>query len=507
MKKFIEKNSKGRKKIPGWIYKAILLILLLGVIGYLSAPKLTEYFPEIKIPILKSTGDKEQSVEIPEQFEVTQLTEEEAAALLEKVSIPEVVTEENDKPPEENEIEEPITTEEICLSDIYAPSGSEVVFKRYHKDAVSYCWEYYDLLKKEWIPAEEGKVSTITDELFRTVSTYKLTGNAHERDMVRCSIEFADGREVVNTASLYSLPEKITGIQVSDFETDVNRYTDTLSIPATVTYESGKSETITGLFGLYFLDIKESSEYEESVSGNKIEKQTITITECDYFLTSSEEREVTVRYQDGSMFEDVIKVTGIDRIAPIISDVTIGEYQVSNINRVVPVAISIMAEDNETPYPYLKYALVHESETPDETDFHADSSWTADIDKNGVWIIYVKDESGNLASKETTIYAVDQKAPILKLTSQNEGWCKENVITAVGEDKTELKYQIKCDAQNIKGDWTSDSSFTVKENGVYTVSAMDAAGNVTTEEITINNIDNKAPVIVAIKEVGGRDER
>lgn len=505
-------NMKDRVCKSGRIVKLLLPLFILAAIVLILSYFAFEFnifgFRE-KVTGIGKTEYTTEDIGISEEiFEVTQLTDEETAALLAQVTLPDAEAgETEDASAQEQLPEEPITTQEICLTDIYAPSGSEVRFKCYHEDATNYRWEYYDIEQKEWMTTDEADIEIKKDELFREVSTCKMIPTAHGRDMVRCSIEFSDGREVVNTASLYSLPEKIATLQIADMETEVNSYLDTLHIPVTVSYESGASETLTGLYGLYFLDVKEAVEYEESISGNKIEQQIVTITECNYFLASSDTQEVTVRYMDGTIFEEAVNVTGIDKTAPVIADVKLGEYVISNTNKIVPIEISIEAEDNETPYPYLEYAFVHESVELTEEHFHTEASFTADIDMNGTWIAYVRDENGNTAKAEEIIYAVDEKAPELRLEVQNVSWCRENIIAAIGEDKTELKYKLQCNAQDIEGEWTSDSSFTVKENGVYVVSAMDAAGNVTTEEITISNIDNKAPVIIGIKEVGGSNEK
>lgn len=496
MKKESTRN-RNKKESPGWAFWIIRI--LVAVISMAV------------IVLIISRDKKEPEREEPQTVEVTRLSDEEAAALLEQISLPEeetVASEEIEinEAPEEPE-PEAITTEEVVLTDIYAVSGSEVVFKRYHEEALLYQWEYYDFSIKDWVPAEESSISLVMDELFRKVSSYQVRAGTNKQEMVRCKMKYPDGREVIDTASLFILPELISDVSISDYEADVNVYIDVLNIPATITYTSGNKETITGLWGLHFLDITESVEYEESISGNKVEKQLTTIAERNYMLTSKEQQDVLIRYMDGSLFEDSVKVTGIDKIAPVISEVSIGNYEVSNVNKTIPVDVNITAEDNETPYPYLQYAFVHESKKPGNDDFHTSPSFCAEIDKNGVWVAYVKDEYGNYSTQESVIYAVDQKAPKLQLDIQNSEWCKENVIVAIGEDKTELKYRIQCDAQGILGEWRTDSSFTVTENGVYTVSAMDAAGNVTAEEITVENIDNEAPLIIGIKEVGGSYER
>lgn len=390
----------------------------------------------------------------------------------------------------------------VEITDIYTESGETVEFISFYPDAEGYAWEVYDMDQKAWIPAESTAVSAKRDELYREVSVFRISaGEGQDTSMIRCTITLEDGSSQTDTASLYVLSKKIGSLKVNDTEVSKCGYVNTLEIPVTVIYEDGTSEELTGLYGLKFLCSKRTIEYDESETGNLIEKRIDTVTECDYTFLESGGNEKTIRYKNLREEEFALQITGCDKEPPVISDVVIGDYLVSKENKAVSLQVEIYAEDNDTPYPYLEYAFAHESMNVDEIEFVPENELTVLIDKNGEWISYVRDQSGNIAQLAKELITVDQLAPSLTANLKETSWCRENVISVVGKDRTSLVYQVLKGNECIY-DWTKDTSFTVSENGIYIVKAKDEAGNETVLEVVVENIDLQAPVITNIKEGG-----
>ncbi|WP_339224619.1 S-layer homology domain-containing protein [Paenibacillus sp. FSL W7-1332] len=122
---------------------------------------------------------------------------------------------------------------------------------------------------------------------------------------------------------------------------------------------------------------------------------------------------------------------------------------------------------------------------------------------NGWYTWYASDRAGNETVQYIEIGNIDRASPTLSLTSSPTGWAVGSVqITAsTADDLSGIKLtkwaagsQPLAFFKNGAGTMFSDS-FTVTDNGGYTVYAEDQAGNAVTEQITIDNLDAIPPVI------------
>lgn len=396
----------------------------------------------------------------------------------------------------------PFTDQEILLYDIYAESGSMAEFKVFDKDAVSYEWEIYDLSIKDWKVAEHKNVS---DELLRNISVLTLSATPENHElMVRCKIHYENKEDVIQTASLYVMKDKVKEIQIDDIFTNANTYISTGNIPVKVTYTDDTSETITGLSGLYFISSEEFKEYSTAVSGNRVETTTMVATECNYYQVSMGEQDITIRYHpardEAANIEKTVKIVGEDLQAPEIESVEISSFEISQVDDVVPVNVTITAEDNETPYPYLEYAFVIAGRKPNITDWIKKPSFEIDIKENGTYIAYAKDSAGNISEMEKEIIAVDTKAPNIKAVSllNDAEWCKSNTIAVDATDTLGMQYRYLSKANGTDSDWITFCEYSVEVNGTWVIQVKDAAGNISETEIEVNNIDKVAPVIRSI---------
>lgn len=402
-----------------------------------------------------------------------------------------------------HKIQEPLTENSIELADVYAMSGAEVKLKCYYPEAVSYSWEKYDMQDNEWEALDNENV---TDELYREISTVTVTVPDSQSDavMVRCTVKPESGEDITDTASVYPI-SGITGISVSDaYVTGCSEWLPSMEVPVQVDFEDGTTEKIIGLNGLVFVDRLESSEITYSDTGNIIETVTTVNTECEYSYVEAGEKELVLRYRDNDrIFDTAFIVTGKDMEAPVISNVSLSDFAISNVDEPVTVEVSITAEDNETPYPKLVYAFLPQGTEPQEADWTTKGSFEKDIGKNGIWIAYCKDQSGNIATYEKKIIAVDQKAPNLKLALANTQWCQSNKILADADDELAVTYLFTCPETGEDSGWTDRNEYEVSRNGTWQVQAKDAAGNVAVKDIKVSNIDTQMPVIKQITETGG----
>ncbi len=183
-----------------------------------------------------------------------------------------------------------------------------------------------------------------------------------------------------------------------------------------------------------------------------------------------------------------------------IMDVKIDDFKVSNVDKPVPVTVTISVRNDEELTGQLTFAFLPEGETPDETDWKKEASFQTEITKNGGWIAYCRDRIGNMATKRKELIAVDSKRPTVGVILEKEEWCQENRIFVSAEDSLPVEYRYVCESAGEDSGWIGESSKTVNKNGVWMIQVRDEAGNVAEQEIEVKNIDTQAPVIRGITE-------
>ncbi|WP_416150708.1 cadherin-like beta sandwich domain-containing protein [Salipaludibacillus sp. HK11] len=125
-----------------------------------------------------------------------------------------------------------------------------------------------------------------------------------------------------------------------------------------------------------------------------------------------------------------------------------------------------------------------------------------DVSENGTYTVYAGDEAGNEAVETITVKNIDRTLPIIDFTLNSDGPTKENVevnVTADGIDSDidALKWAVgDIDAAQIEAEGSLfTDSFTLTENGSYTLYARDVAGNITTATLEVENIVSDSPTL------------
>lgn len=423
----------------------------------------------------------------------------------------------------------PVITEPIIPKDIYVIKGTAGKIKCYAESAKEYIWEYYDEGKKDWrLTSENTNINLLgeTDELNRNISTLIIPGiEENEELLVRCRIKAypiegeSSGKESFPEdsfpkegypASVHILPytaADIISIDISEqIEAEAGTYLSISDIPVTIKTNEAE-EIVTGLSGLFFCVPKDvSGAVEKREDGTTIETVTTTSIEKEYRFIDAGENDVIIRYrgQDGQEhgIDTETSIMGTDNIPPKI-EVTLSPYTVTSkeLENGLNIKVNITAEDNYSPLTKLLYAFKPQKEKTEDIDFQKNSKLEMPIKDNGIWTAYVKDEAGNIGTKDIEIIVTDQKAPVIEsvaLKEEGEGWHKENVIVVTATDKTETEYCYTHEESNVDSGWTKENEYAITQNGVWTISVKDAAGNESSEEITVNNVDNMPPVILSV---------
>lgn len=145
-------------------------------------------------------------------------------------------------------------------------------------------------------------------------------------------------------------------------------------------------------------------------------------------------------------------------------------------------------------YEYVKMILPNGTET-------ISRNFTYPITANGTFKFTAVDANGYRHEKTLTITNIEKNAPTGSESVSTTGWTRTNVtLTATGSDTggSGLK------AITLVGDPTGENSnplvngnrktFSISQNGTYTVVYEDNAGNKTQKNITVSNIDKEGAI-------------
>lgn len=399
--------------------------------------------------------------------------------------------------------EEALTQEPVFLRNYYLPKGvQQHAIPIFRANAEEYLWEQFTQETQQWETLESRMG---VDELYRKVSFYDLTLSENpEAVVLRCSA-ILDGVPMEETATIYPMKKEIEKIEPAKevYEVNAGSYISANSLPVIVYYKDGSKEEIEGLLGLYFVEESSQSEYSNSISGNLIETITKVIKDMEYKKAELGEIPTILRFRyEEQVFDFEIKLQGKDLKEPSLLKVECGDFKISNTDQNVLVPVTITAVDNHTPLEELQYCFLPQGKDPDENDWTKENSWNVPVDKNGVWVAYVKDQEGNIAKEERELITVDEKVPELTLSTEKTDWCTENVIKATATDSSQVLYRFYEKGMVIPEEWSETSEFSVTHNGTYLVEAKDQAENISSQEIHITNIDNQVPQILGITESG-----
>ena len=128
------------------------------------------------------------------------------------------------------------------------------------------------------------------------------------------------------------------------------------------------------------------------------------------------EKDTVMRYRLGKEKKEFsVMIEGKDMEAPDILSLQLGEYQISKENKPVEIPVTVLAADDHTLYTELEYCFLPAGEDPEDEDWVKESQWIAKADRNGLWILYVKDASGNISQEERELLIIDQSPPDMKV--------------------------------------------------------------------------------------------
>ncbi|WP_066310402.1 Ig-like domain-containing protein [Bacillus sp. FJAT-29814] len=175
-----------------------------------------------------------------------------------------------------------------------------------------------------------------------------------------------------------------------------------------------------------------------------------TLNQESYTFTKNGEFEFVATDRAGNVTTKLIKITNIDKVAPII---TVFSYNTSPTNQDVVVT----AETNEGTLNTTSHTFT----------------------ENGSFDFIAIDAAGNRTVQTITITNIDKTAPVITVNPYNTEPTNQNVVVTVSTNEGTL----------------NATSHTFEQNGEFEFVARDEAGNVTKVTVTISNIDKTPPTV------------
>jgi len=231
----------------------------------------------------------------------------------------------------------------------------------------------------------------------------------------------------------------------------------------------------------------------ESVFGNKYGTLSMKTLSMDVTVTENGSYTFTSSDQAGNEAVVTYTVSNIDTENPIITALSADNTSPTNGS----VTLTVSAEDAfSTGYDESAFgsSLFYRF---DENAYGTGTSYT--VTENGTYTAWVKDLVGNESSQNIVVGNIDTIAPtIAGLVPDITEPTTENIVITVSASDTQSDGYAGVVERTYSADgvtYTGNNTFDVTENGTYTYYVKDVAGNVTSESITISNIDREAPVV------------
>lgn len=196
---------------------------------------------------------------------------------------------------------------------------------------------------------------------------------------------------------------------------------------------------------------------------------------------------VEVRDSAGNIASKSIEITNIDKEPPTAShvlDIT------SPTNTDVVATLTIL--DNKG----IKKVVTPDGTVVTQVSFQSITDYT--FSKNGSYTFEIWDTADNKTTHTVDISNIDKDKPVIdSIERSTTKECNTYVDITVTAHDVGLGLEAKA-FKFTGGDWQSANTLRVSSNGVYSVSVRDVAGNITTQEFSVLNLDFDKPVIKAM---------
>ncbi len=192
-----------------------------------------------------------------------------------------------------------------------------------------------------------------------------------------------------------------------------------------------------------------------------------------------------------AVVSESVKVTNIDRTAPVINSVNKNTEEWTNKDITITLQAVDVQPDGSEGCGMATQAYSYDG----GKTYTGDNKFT--VGQNGTYDIMLADKLNNINKVSVKVSNIDKTAPVIKsLVPDNTGWHNGPVTMAFVAEDNSGGSGLHEKAYSVDGiNWYSEAELPVAKNGEYTAYVRDAAGNIVTKLFKISEIDITAPQI------------
>ncbi|MEC1787311.1 immunoglobulin-like domain-containing protein [Schinkia azotoformans] len=216
---------------------------------------------------------------------------------------------------------------------------------------------------------------------------------------------------------------------------------------------------------------------------------TSDVIELNYQFTVSENNTYTIYTKDDAGNEQIAHVTvgNIDKTAPVVT-ATVVDHDAINFESTIAVNI----DENQSGIKEKKWAKGTLLPSDFATLGTELTGPTFNVNENGTYTVYVKDNAGNESVGYVTVETITLPSIQIELLplSTNDG---TKVSVSIGHTSSPIVEQKWLKGDRTKADFANGGNaftgtdFTISEEGIYTVYIKDASGNAVVKTFVYQN--------------------
>lgn len=196
---------------------------------------------------------------------------------------------------------------------------------------------------------------------------------------------------------------------------------------------------------------------------------------------------IEVKDKAGNIASKSIEIANIDKEPPTASHV---------LNITSPTNTDVVATLTILDNKGIKKVVTPDGTVVTQVSFQSITDYT--FSKNGSYTFEIWDTADNKTTHTVDISNIDKDKPVIdSIERSTTKECNTYVDITVNAHDAGLGLEAKA-FKFTGGDWQSANTLRVSSNGTYSVSVRDVAGNITTQEFSVLNLDFDKPVIKAM---------
>lgn len=243
----------------------------------------------------------------------------------------------------------------------------------------------------------------------------------------------------------------------------------------------------------------------EKPNGEVIEQDNIT----EFMADSNGTYKITVTNEEGVEIYDEVVISNINKEQPKLT-IEFDKDTETPINTSINGIFSVTNKDKyqisvkDSSGQFLTPSFIS-SNSNIEPSFANDGYYDVEgmnstviytFSKNDTYTVEVRDEYGNSYSEEFTIDNIVLEKPNLKVEADLENTTKELNVNVIVDNKDTYDWVVKNSNSEEVVKYNQDTkNFIISENGKYSITVTDVAGNTAVYEFEVTNIDKEAPII------------